>query len=88
MVAPITFFGANSGRNSGCGAGDKDANKPDAIVSLHIADNSKNGSDDNGKPVESFKSDDSKDGRTKTIGYSLILLSSHDIFVNCEVQLD
>ena len=37
MVALITSFGAYSGRNGG-GGGDKDANKSDAIVSLHLAE--------------------------------------------------
>ena len=45
MVALIPSFGANSGRTGG-GGGEKDTNKPDAIVSLHQADDSNDNPDD------------------------------------------
>ena len=62
-VALITSFGANRGRIGGRG-GDKDVNKSDTIVSLHLVDDSDNNSDDNDKAVKSFESDYSNNGET------------------------
>ena len=64
MVALITSFGANSGRTSG-GEREKDTNKPDAIVSIHLADDTGDNLDDN-ESVESFESDNSNNGRTNS----------------------
>ena len=63
-VALLTSFGANSGRTSG-GEREKDTNKPDAIVSIHLADDTGDNLDDN-ESVESFESSDSNDGRTNS----------------------
>ena len=63
-TALIISFGANSGRTSG-GERDKDTDKPEAIVSMHLADDSNDDSDDDDKSVKSFGSDDSNDGKTK-----------------------
>ena len=80
-VALITSFGANSERNDGCGGGVNDADKSDAIVSLHLAeDNSDNKySDDNEELVGSVKSDDLNNERTssddESIGGASIITS-------------
>ena len=39
VIALTTFFGANSERNDGCKGGNKEVDKPDVIVSLHLAGN-------------------------------------------------
>ena len=65
-VELTTSFEANSGR-TGCGGVDKDTNKPDAIVSMHLADNSDNDLyDDDDESVKSFESDDSNNVRTNS----------------------
>ena len=53
-------------RNSS-GGGEKDTNKPDTIVSMHLTYDSNNDSDDddNGS-VESFESNDSNNGRSNS----------------------
>ena len=53
-VALITSFWANSGKTSGCGA-EKDVNIIKVIVSIYLADDSDNNSDDDDKSVESFE---------------------------------
>ena len=64
-IALIISFGASSGRTSG-GGGEKDTNKLDGIVSLHLADDSNNNLDDDDELVESFESDDSNDEMTNS----------------------
>ena len=68
MVVLITSFGANSGRTSG-GGGEKDANKPNTIVSMHLTNDNNDDSDDSDdddESVESFEPDDSNNGRTNS----------------------
>ena len=69
-VALIILFGKNS-ESSGSG-GDKSTNKPDIIVSLHLADDSNNYSDDDDESVGSFESKDLHDGRASNDDLSTI----------------
>ena len=70
-VALITSIEVNSWRTGGSG-GEDDRNKSDAIVSMHLADDSNNDLDDDDESVKSFESDDSRDGRTKNDDKSII----------------
>ena len=57
MIALITSFGSNSGRNGGGGGGgeDKNTEEPDAVVAIHLAIDSDDDSDYDDKSVESFR---------------------------------
>ena len=61
-VALITSFGPNSDINGVSGGGEKDTNKPNAVVSLHPADDNL---------VESFESDGLNDERTSSDNMSI-----------------
>ena len=64
-IALITSFEANSRRTGGSGR-DKDMDKPEAIVPMHLADDSNDDSYDDVESVGSFESDDSNNGRTNS----------------------
>ena len=68
-VVLITSFGWNSG--SVGGGGDKDINKPVAILLLHLADDSDNNSNDNDGSVGLFESEDLNDGRASNDNVSI-----------------
>lgn len=73
-VVLITSFIANRIRNGGDGEGNKEVDKLEAIVSLHLADNNSNDeySDDNDESVKSFKStNDLNDIRTSSDNESI-----------------
>ena len=65
-VALITSFGANNGSTGNGNGGKKNTDKLDAIVSLHLTDDSNNNSDDDDGPIESFESDDLNDRRANS----------------------
>ena len=64
-VALITSFGANTGKTGG-GEWEKNTDKPDAIVSMHLAHDSNDNSDDDNELVKSFRYDDSNNERTNS----------------------
>ena len=70
-VTMIISFGKNSGSSGSGGGGDKNTSETDAIVSLHLADDSNNYFNDNDGPIGSFESKVSTDGKTSNDNVSI-----------------